>query len=445
MSDNDKSLITDTSIAEDEYSQPYERTRRRTKKRPKDSPPSMTRPSKIPAPGSPQNNTTQPAFTTPNPFAVLPVEPPQAQPTVNPTEDVQKPPPIFIKNVSNITLLCTALTEIIGKEKFTCQAKISQVIVRTTDPDSYRGVVRYLREKNASFHTYQLSEERAFRVVIRGLHHTTPPDAVHKELEENGFTVRAVTNALHPTTKTPLPLFFIDLVPSPINKSIFELKKLYFSKVQIEEPYKRVDVVQCQRCQNYGHTRSYCHHPARCVRCAGNHETATCTKTRETPATCVLCGGSHPANYKGCQTYQDLQRLRKPVNRPSRQPEGPRQPPVDLLQGPPLPQPAPGYPPHITPLHSLPTQPRGPIPQPRPRQRQQVPVATGPQVQSYSHILSGPRRIPRPTPPPPPPLNPTPDMSNLLSSFLSQFTSVANQLILAVSSLVNLLQNVVPR
>jgi Associated with zinc fingers len=384
MSDNEKSFITDTSVAEDDTSQPYERTRRRTKKRPKNSPPAMTRPNKIAAPGSPHNS-TQPTFTTPNPFSVLPVDPdPQPQPTVNKAsiEEVQKPPPIFIKNVANFTILCTALTELIGKDSFTCQAKLTQVIVRTTDPDSYRGVVRYLKAQNASFHTYQLSEERAFRVVIRGLHHTTPTDALHKELEENGFNVRAVTNALHPTTKTPLPLFFIDLVPNPKNKTIFDIKKLYFSKVKIEEPYKRVDVVQCQRCQNYGHTRSYCHHPARCVRCAGNHESATCIKTRDTPATCVLCGGTHPANYKGCSTYKDLQRLRRPANRPSRQQEGPRQPPVDLLQGPPLPQSTPGYPPHITPLNRLPTQPRGPIPQPRPRQRQQVPVATGPQVES---------------------------------------------------------------
>jgi hypothetical protein len=71
--------------------------------------------------------------------------------------------------------------------------------------------------------------------VIRGLHHTTPADAIYMELEENGFNVRTVTNALHPTTKTHLPLFFVDLDPSPNNKSIYEIKKLYFSKVRIEE------------------------------------------------------------------------------------------------------------------------------------------------------------------------------------------------------------------
>jgi hypothetical protein len=54
-----------------------------------------------------------------NPFSVLPVDPiPQAQPTQPETEQAPKPPPIFINNVTNFQLLCTALTGIIGKEKF---------------------------------------------------------------------------------------------------------------------------------------------------------------------------------------------------------------------------------------------------------------------------------------------------------------------------------------
>jgi hypothetical protein len=32
------------------------------------------------------------------------------------------------------------------------------------------------------------------------------------------------------------------------------------SSIRVEEPYRRKDIVQCQRCQNYGHTRSYCNH-----------------------------------------------------------------------------------------------------------------------------------------------------------------------------------------
>jgi hypothetical protein len=56
-----------------------------------------------------------------------------------------------------------------------------------------------------------MPEESGFRVVIQGIHHSTPTDVLHSELEALGFSVRTVTNAHHPTTKTHLPLFFIEL------------------------------------------------------------------------------------------------------------------------------------------------------------------------------------------------------------------------------------------
>ena len=441
MSGNDVSHADDTSVADDEDSFSQTGRRRQLKRKTKNSPPSSARPQKIATPGSPQSTD----FTTPNPFAVLPVDPEPGSSQEQNKEVTPKPPPIFIKNLSNFSVFCTAISNLIGEENFSCQSKINQVVLRTTNSGSYRKAIHYLKEQKASYHTYQNPEERPFRVVIRGLHPTTPTDAVHKELEELGYNVRTVTNAHHPITKSPLPIFFVDIVQDAMNKNIFDLRKLYYSRIRVEEPYKRQEIVQCQRCQTYGHTRTYCNHPPRCVRCAGHHESGTCNKTRETPATCALCGGAHPASFKGCTTYKDLQRQRRPRQ---------QQPPTIL---PAMPTATSGLTNRATPPHpatfpqltstlrtaqsvQLPTF--KPQPQPRqPRQHQQVPVATGPQV-CYSQVVSGPRRPTRPIPPPPPQVYSTPNMSEQLTSFLDQFTSVANQLILAVTSLVTLLQNI---
>lgn len=74
--------------------------------------------------------------------------------------------------------------------------------------------------------------------------------------------------------------------------------------------------MQCTRCQNYGHTKTYCNRPFACVKCAGPHDTKICKKTKDTRATCILCGGSHPANYKGCIVYQELLRKYQPNRQP---------------------------------------------------------------------------------------------------------------------------------
>lgn len=108
-------------------------------------------------------------------------------------------------------------------------------------------------------------------------------------------------------------MFFVDLEPTKINSVIFEVKSLLHTKIKVEEPYKRRDVIQCLNCQYYGHSRKYCSYSPRCVRCGGNHPSSSCSKSNESPAKCALCEDDHPANYKRCGIYKDLQRFRKPI------------------------------------------------------------------------------------------------------------------------------------
>ena len=78
------------------------------------------------------------------------------------------------------------------------------------------------------------------------------------------------------------------------------------SVVKIEPPLIRKEVVQCKRCQRYGHTQKYCNHNFRCVKCTGTYLTDQCTKSSKIPVKCLHCQGDHPANYKGCSAYKTL-------------------------------------------------------------------------------------------------------------------------------------------
>jgi len=81
--------------------------------------------------------------------------------------------------------------------------------------------------------------EKAYRVVIRHLHHSTPVVTIKEKLNSKGFTVRDIINVLHNQTKNPLPLFFVDLEPPPSNKDIFTIDTFYYTKIKIEEPRPR--------------------------------------------------------------------------------------------------------------------------------------------------------------------------------------------------------------
>ena len=47
--------------------------------------------------------------------------------------------------------------------------------------DSYRKIVKYFEESKISFHTYQLKQEKAYRIVVKGLHHSTPVEDIKAE------------------------------------------------------------------------------------------------------------------------------------------------------------------------------------------------------------------------------------------------------------------------
>jgi len=197
----------------------------------------------------------------------------------------------------------------------------SGIKLQLNTPDTFRKAVQLLKSKEVHFHTYQIKDEKAFRVVLRNLHQSTPLDFIKDELSKHGFKVKQVTNVLQNKTKTPLPLFFVVLEPESNNNDIFKINLICHSVVKFEEPRPKKQLTQCHRCQNFGHTKHYCNYQTRCVKCDGSHSTNECPKPKNEPPKCTLCGGPNLANYRGCPTYKSYQQQKntnsKLINKPS--------------------------------------------------------------------------------------------------------------------------------
>lgn len=225
--------------------------------------------------------------------------------------NIPKIPPIFVYQVHDFSEMIKAISTVITKNDYICKAMANSIVkINPTTSEAYRKLAKHFRENNIIHHTYQLKEDRAFRVVIRHLHHSINPEDLKAELADKGFDVKNISNIKHRVTKKPLPLFFIDLEPNDDNKLIYNINYLLNSKIKIEPPRKNNVIPQCARCQSFNHTKAYCCKPYQCVRCGESHQSSTCTKPRSTPATCANCKGNHPANYKGCSTYKELQKIK---------------------------------------------------------------------------------------------------------------------------------------
>jgi len=64
------------------------------------------------------------------------------------------PPPIFIKDVDDFSELCARLIELIGVDNFFCKSSADKLKIQTSNPESYRSLIHFLKDENAEYHTY---------------------------------------------------------------------------------------------------------------------------------------------------------------------------------------------------------------------------------------------------------------------------------------------------
>lgn len=220
-----------------------------------------------------------------------------------------KPPPIVLYGIEDVNKLTELIETVVDKNQFTFKiVNRSQLRISCLEIESYKQIMKLVRENGLIGHTFNRKDQRCFRVVIRNLHPTTPMSAIKEDIEATGNIITGeIINAKYGPDKKPTSTFFVNLAPGPNNKRVKELKYIYHQSVIIEDPKKQKSIVQCQRCQQYGHSKNYCMRPYRCVKCGQSHKTSECPKRdRTTPAQCALCNGPHPANYKGCEVYREI-------------------------------------------------------------------------------------------------------------------------------------------
>ena len=246
-------------------------------------------------------------ITVTNSFNVLPTDVQEVNSYISKINS--KPPPIILYGIEDVNKLTELLENVVNKKDFTFKIiNKNQLRVSCNTVETYKKIIKVVRENGLIGHTFNRKDKRPYRIVIRNLHHTTPISVIKETLESTGnIVIGEIINAKYGPDRKPTSTFFATLEQGPSNKAAKNIKYIYYQSVVIEDPRKRNSVVQCQKCQQYGHTKNYCMRPYRCVKCAQSHKTADCPKTdRNTPATCALCLGFHPANYKGCEVYKEI-------------------------------------------------------------------------------------------------------------------------------------------
>lgn len=172
--------------------------------------------------------------------------------------------------------------------------------VQPDSSDDFRALVKLLEKLNVQYHTFTLAEERTERVVIRGL----PISLTAKEIGEDlqGQNLEPISVSRMRRGNKQLPLVMVEFHQNR-KEEAFSLKTICGLVIQVERPRKSATPSQCHRCQRFHHSQRHCTAAPRCVKCAEEHNTSDCKKSKKAPAKCANCGGPHPANYKGCPEF----------------------------------------------------------------------------------------------------------------------------------------------
>lgn len=237
-----------------------------------------------------------------------------------------KPPPIIAYDLD--TKICIEELKVnLGHNKFNLvklNSNCSKVITNNTD--DHKKACELLKSHNADHYTFTRKEERKINVLLKGIDQTYTENDIKDELiacqlkiDLGKIMLFSKPNSVHPT-------WLVQLEPQSDVNSLLSMKYFLNQKVKFER-LKGGRVLQCRRCQRFGHSAGNCNLKFRCLKCLEKHDPGQCKNNLNTdengsspPASCVNCGATgHPANYRGCPKYAEL--IKKKQNHVNEQKE----------------------------------------------------------------------------------------------------------------------------
>ncbi|GJQ65105.1 hypothetical protein Trydic_g3648 [Trypoxylus dichotomus] len=216
--------------------------------------------------------------------------------TATKPERKQKIAPIIIKETAKWTRTANLMRE---KRITATKSKLinTGIQVEPATEEDYRKLSKLLKGQKTQFYTYQLKSEKKLKVVLRGITQDITDDEIKQDLQAQDYPVEKITRMKGKQGK-PSPLVLVEI--DRHYKSIYNITDCCGLAVKVEALRTRNLIVQCHKCQMFGHTQSSCNINYKCMKCGEDHSTHLYEKPRTTPPKCANCGGEHLSTYLKC-------------------------------------------------------------------------------------------------------------------------------------------------
>ncbi|GFW71941.1 nucleic-acid-binding protein from transposon X-element [Trichonephila clavipes] len=232
------------------------------------------------------------------------ITPTTSNQTAAPISARPKVPPIMFKHKkANYKLIVKNL----NKDFPDCDVKLAGKYLKIfcKSSDEHRIVTDYLREISEEFYVIDPPDSRPLKIVIKGLPISTEIGEIQDDLTSQGFSVEKVAQLTRSKTKSPLPIFMVELEKKPDSPDIFKMKKCCCLTLQVDAFNRRPGVSQCYNCNLFNHSSKNCFMRTRCLKCGESHLTNECPiKEKIENPVCINCNKTgHMANWSQCEEF----------------------------------------------------------------------------------------------------------------------------------------------
>lgn len=219
-----------------------------------------------------------------------------------------RPPPIVLHSkVKNHTMFFNNMKKEIHNGFHVKNCK-NTTIINVHDVAEYRKHLIFLEESKIKFHTYSEKKNKTHAFILKGIDSEPEVEDIKNDLQinckipvENVYKLRNTTRGM-----------YLIITDNSVFLKHLKAKVPYvcYTKVSWERQRNRNPVLQCRRCQRWGHATANCRADPVCTKCSLDHWTKECSivdkdKTdTHTFIKCANCKGDHVAFSKECPQYK---------------------------------------------------------------------------------------------------------------------------------------------
>ena len=239
--------------------------------------------------------------------------------SVQEVKKVKVPPVVIYSNLQNHN---TAMKELRSElsEDISLNCKRNRTIIYTKNLADYKIVCEKMCVAEVPYHTYTPQSEKPIFSILKGLASNVSELEVKSDLLEKNLKVIDVKQFIKKETdedgkpfSRKLPIFSVQFEKDTLREDIKKVRIVCFCKVTWEPSRSKSTIVQCYKCQQFGHIAKNCFKQAQCAICAEEHNTRDCKNSEK--LTCTNCGENHRADDPDCNYYKRASKKKSSNNR----------------------------------------------------------------------------------------------------------------------------------